>query len=83
MAKVTTPVLVGVNTYSVDIKALKPSFKSADGLLIATTVTIFAKDSFGAESKVTTFDVAVNRPPVVGYDLPDVILYRGANPDDT
>ena len=52
VVSVSTPVLVGVNTYSVDIKALKPSISDAAiavGSTNATEVSIFAKDSFGAE----------------------------------
>ena len=41
-------------------------------------VQIFAMDSFGAESLVTKFYVAVNRPPVVGLDLINVVLSRVA-----
>ena len=42
----------------------------------ATLVTIFATDVFGAESEVFTFDVVVNRPPSVGQEFLDVVLYR-------
>ena len=42
----------------------------------ATKVTIFAKDNFGYESEVFTFDVVVNRPPSVGQEFLDVVLYR-------
>ena len=37
---------------------------------------IIATDSFGAETEVTEFNVAVNRPPVVIHDRQDVVLYR-------
>jgi hypothetical protein len=88
VVSVTTPVSVGINTYSVSIKAVKASLNddaaaAGAAALGATKVMIFARDSFGAESVVTAFDVVVNRPPVVGYDLPDVILYRGASGADT
>ena len=68
---VTTPVISGVNTYSVDITAVKPLDPPKD-----VAVKIFAMDSFGAETEVTSFDVMVNTPPSVLYELPDVELYR-------
>ena len=79
---VTTPVSAGTNTYSVSIKALKPSVSDIPVVAASThpkTVKIFAMDSFGAESLVTEFDVVVNRPPVVGLDLTNVVLYRDGN----
>ena len=78
---VTTPVSAGTNTYSVSIKALKPSVSDEPvdpDATHPTTVKIFAMDSFGAESLVTEFDVVVNRPPVVGLDLLNVVLSRAA-----
>ena len=75
VASVTDPVKVGINTYSVDITALKAP--SAFDTLV--TVKIFAMDSFGAEKEVTKFDVVVNTPPSIFNDLDDVVLYRGAN----
>jgi hypothetical protein len=88
VVSVTTPVSVGINTYSVSIKAVKASLNddaaaAGAAALGATKVMIFARDSFGAESVVTAFDVVVNRPPVVGLDLPNVVLYRGAQARDT
>ena len=92
VVSVSAPVLVGVNTYSVDIKAMKPSADDSPAPATAgsdapgaTPVTIFATDSFGAESEVFTFDVVVNRPPSVGQPFLDVVLYRlagdGAAPE--
>ena len=81
VVKVSTPVLVGVNTYSVDITPTNPSLKNATGLA-PTRVMIIATDPFGAETLVTDFTVAVNRPPVVTHDRQDVVLYReGAQAD--
>jgi hypothetical protein len=72
---VTDPVSTGVtNTYSVDITAVKPLNPPK-----AVAVQIFAMDIFGAETKVTSFDVVVNTPPSVLYELPDVVLYRDDN----
>ena len=89
VVSVTKPVSAGTNTYSVSIKALKPSVSDdpvnmpADGLpnpdATPMMVKIFAMDSFGAESLVTKFYVVVNRPPVVGLDLTNVVLFRGSN----
>ena len=75
---VSDPVDAGTNTYSVDITPMKPSLKAnlTGSLLAPTRVMIIATDSFGAETLVTSFDVAVNRPPVVIHDRQDVVLYH-------
>ena len=74
VVSVTHPVSTGVaNTYSVDIKALKSPKK----LNAAKVVKLFAMDSFGAETEITSFMVTVNTPPTKLHDLPDVDLYRG------
>ena len=44
------------------------------------TVTIFAADSFGAETMVDSFKVEVNTPPSMIRDLPDIVLTRAASP---
>ena len=81
VVSVTAPVNVGINTYSVDITALKPSVSEL--LTDATDVQIFAEDSFGAEAFVTSFKVTVNRPPTELFDLPNVVLYRGGTAGTT
>ena len=35
-------------------------------------------DSFGAEKKITSFEVVVNTPPTKYIDIPDLILNRGS-----
>ena len=78
VVSVTAPVSTGGNAYSISITALRSTVPT--GMDGQKTVTIFAEDSFGAETMVDSFKVEVNTPPSMIRDLPDIVLTRAASP---
>ena len=81
VVSVTAPVSTGGNAYSISITALRSTVPT--GMDGQKTVTIFAADSFGAETMVDSFKVEVNTSPSKIRDLPDIVLTRAASPTNS